>query len=164
VTVDDERARAGYNCHGFALGIGDDLGASDGPAFWKSMAYEPTEAADLKDDDEVVALFRNDAVRGDKWHSAKRLRGLAMEAGLFESKCGTNSHDPRYGLQIIHPLTAIGILYGVVDSYWVRLTTAEADAQRKAILKREFNVDERDPIVLDSSDRVNKQLADLLGI
>lgn len=168
VTVDDPEDRRGYNCHGFSVGVRWVLTIDEGHTFFDGMAYSQRRRDQLRDSDEVVALFAK-ADSLEKWHTARRLRGRWLPSDLYESKCGwevstgdllVDGHplstlvgatdQPPAGLRIAHPLRAIEQLYGELDSYWVRDPSPEADTRRRAFLEREYGLVDFDE-VQDSS-------------
>lgn len=155
VTADDPEDRQGYNCHGFAIGVREVLTTDDGPTLLESMAYSRRRRDELRDSDEVVALFYKSNV-SDAWHTAKRLRCRSLPATMYESKCGSEmpperlararevfrpkESDPRPGLRIAHPLEAVQPIYGDVHSFWVRDTSEKGAEKRRITLKRDYGL------------------------
>lgn len=166
VTEDRADHRSFYNCNGFSFGICHPInighGPDDGPMLMRRMGYLQTLYEDLMEDDDVVALY--DKGSGDRWHTAKRVRGPLVPPDWYESKCGTDvpvelqqvglPADPLGGLRIAHHLLAIQSMYGTVHSYWKRICSPEADEMRRGTLRVNAVPDDCDPIH-DSSEELS---------
>lgn len=163
VTVDDAVERGAYNCHGFCLGVRDVIVIpnhdDDVPVFMANWGYVKKEHRELRDSDEVVALFDKGRYAPERWHTAKRLHS-GQPTELYESKFGVDrsmdcpdpledlededpellttiqrcGSDAKAGLRIVHELDDIRPLYGVVHSYWVRQSSLQSDNYKHASL------------------------------